>query len=345
MRLYIAGLYTAAYKIYNIVYGPLWDLLGFTDANVDAFGRGMLAFYHENGLGKRGNVVNMGSWQDDIAALKVNIEDGSLTIQRSHILNGNKPIKYSLDGWTGRYGMPLEFLLAVHKSTLKPDLAYDMATSFNTNVNILLKDISGKVMSGYKSGGKIITWDQVQRVINSWKNTDLLGLGWVFNFFDNLGTNEKEAIAMYDLGLDICANINCPDCEMEVLPIVTNQDFNEDNILSDDEKSPFAGQILKRYSDGNYYFTLDDNSYTDSGWAWLVGENDDDDDRDGNTSKADAADEYGNGKYFVGDGDTNGDGVPDEDPDGEITEDEEGYMNQYTGDEKFIDIHGYLSPF
>ena len=45
---------------------------------------------------------------------------------------------YSLDGWTGRYGMPLEFLLSVHIATMAPDLSYQMATSFDTEVEILL---------------------------------------------------------------------------------------------------------------------------------------------------------------------------------------------------------------
>lgn len=47
-------------------------------------------------------------------------------------------MSYSLDGWTGRYGMPVDFLLTIHLATLMPDLAYDMTQNFDTVVNILL---------------------------------------------------------------------------------------------------------------------------------------------------------------------------------------------------------------
>ena len=50
----------------------------------------------------------------------------------------NFAIEYSLDGWTGRYGMPLEFLLSVHKATMMPDLAMDMVSNFPTEIHILL---------------------------------------------------------------------------------------------------------------------------------------------------------------------------------------------------------------
>ena len=311
------GIYTAAYKALNLVYGPILDYLGVSNIAMETYGRGMLAFYHEDSIGNRGIPVNMASWQDDIAALKVDVESGKLTLQRSHILNGNKPVQYSLDGWTGRYGMPLEFLLAVHKATLKPDLAYDMATSFNTNVNILLKDISGEIMAGYKTNGKIITWDQVTRVTDSFSNVWLIGP--LLNWFDRLGTSEKEAIAMYDLGLDIIDNINCPNCKTDILPMVFRKDLDGNGQITADEIPADEGEILKK-KDGVYYYTLDDNDYTGSIWEIFAGavgvETDDDDDK-------------GDGEYFAFD--TNADG--------EISEEEEETMEdyEYEGDLAFIE--------
>ena len=35
-------------------------------------------------------------------------------------------LSYNLEGWTGRYGMPLEFLLAMHLASEQPDLVLDM---------------------------------------------------------------------------------------------------------------------------------------------------------------------------------------------------------------------------
>lgn len=47
---------------------------------------------------------------------------------------------YNLDGWTGRYSMPLEFLLSTHIATGSPDLTYALATKFKTNVDIIMHD-------------------------------------------------------------------------------------------------------------------------------------------------------------------------------------------------------------
>lgn len=45
---------------------------------------------------------------------------------------------YNLDGWVGRYGKPIEFLLALHLGTMAPDFAKTIAmgTDFDTRVNI-----------------------------------------------------------------------------------------------------------------------------------------------------------------------------------------------------------------
>ena len=304
-----SGFNAAAYKGLNAVFSPIFKWVGLSNVNMETYGKGMLAFYEQDSLGDRGAPIDFGSWYDDIGSIEVDAEQGILTIKRSHLLNWNKPIQYSLDGWTGRYGMPLEFLLAVHKATLKPDLAYDMATSFNTNVNILLKDISGKIEPGYKVNGKIITNDQVARVVTSFSDKGIIGP--LINWFDRLHLDQKEAIAMYDLGLDIIDNINCTACEKEIMPIVESRDFNGDNTLSEDEISPNAGEILKKWTDGNYYFTQDDNDYSSSLWGIF---------------DADDKDSLGDGEYFVGD--ANHDGV--------ISDEEKENMVQYTGDEKFI---------
>lgn len=58
---------------------------------------------------------------------------------------------YSLDGWTGRYGKPLEFLLTLHLSTMAPDLAYHVASDkeFDTKVHINFVDVEAHVRLQY----------------------------------------------------------------------------------------------------------------------------------------------------------------------------------------------------
>ena len=61
------------------------------------------------------------------------------------IRNNNSGIttNYSTIGWNGKYGIPIEFLFAIHQATYMPDLAYDIANSFDTKLNVIIKDVSG----------------------------------------------------------------------------------------------------------------------------------------------------------------------------------------------------------
>ena len=166
----ISGISTFYAKLGNFFLGPLADITGFTNTNVDAFGHGMLAFYYEptatNGekaVGVRGKAYNSGSlWNWD--SIKVSAEKKLISISRNEFLNFNNAMEFSVDGWVGRYGMPLDFLLSIHLATLKPDLAVDMATAFPTNVNIYLHEVSGEAIPIYKAGPDYpeLTMEQIE---------------------------------------------------------------------------------------------------------------------------------------------------------------------------------------
>ena len=70
---------------------------------------------------------------------------------------------YDLDNWLSRYGRPKELLLAIHLSTMMPDLAYKIATaqSFNTKVNLGIQDIKVTYTVQATKGDKTITPDQI----------------------------------------------------------------------------------------------------------------------------------------------------------------------------------------
>lgn len=80
----------------------------------------------------------------------VSIEVWNPEIEWFNILNTDT-YTFNLDGWTGRYGKPLEFLLALHISTMAPDLAYHVAADkeFDTKVHIGFDDITGNVRLQY----------------------------------------------------------------------------------------------------------------------------------------------------------------------------------------------------
>lgn len=76
------------------------------------------------------------------STISVNREEKTMEITSKDWskLTSNK-FKYNLEGWTGRYGMPLEFLLALHIATMSPDLTEELIENKNlqTEVNILLE--------------------------------------------------------------------------------------------------------------------------------------------------------------------------------------------------------------
>ncbi len=135
------------------LFAPLMDIIGATDGIVDTWGRGLIVAWYEKGnqFGVKGDIVNTNNWANH-DTVKINMENKTLVLAKNGWFSSNSPMTYSLDGWTGRYGMPLEFLLSVHVATMMPDLSYNMATYFDTNVNMYLHRVDGKINVLYKTG-------------------------------------------------------------------------------------------------------------------------------------------------------------------------------------------------
>lgn len=74
-----------------------------------------------------------------------------IRIKGSENAKEEKVYEYNLDGWMGRYGKPIEFLLALHVGTMAPDLAYEVAVGdeFNTKVYVKFKQVDVKVKLYY----------------------------------------------------------------------------------------------------------------------------------------------------------------------------------------------------
>lgn len=129
-----------------IQFGNFFASLFGTTLN-EGWGRGLISLWYEGPYigSNSGKAYGDGpfGWKD----ITVDASKKSLSIRRGW---GANRMEYSLDGWTGRYGMPLEFLLSMHIATEMPDLSYDMATSFDTDIEILLHDQVAHAQTGYK---------------------------------------------------------------------------------------------------------------------------------------------------------------------------------------------------
>ena len=142
--------------------------------------RGFIEIYIDNGI-----VGNEGTFYKDhpiISGDKItlNTDSKTLEIKRGH---GNNAITYNLDGWVGRYGMPVDFLMSVQLATMMSDLAYDMATTFETQLTLLLHPVGGgekdanTAVGYYKVGEEYYSYDDfyeaaksgITGFLNSWR--------------------------------------------------------------------------------------------------------------------------------------------------------------------------------
>ena len=85
--------------------------------NNPVYGRGLITLWHE---GSRIGIVNGFYESGEKGSIALDAETKQLKIKRGW---ANGTYTFNIDGWSGRYGMPLEFLLSVHFATQMPDLA------------------------------------------------------------------------------------------------------------------------------------------------------------------------------------------------------------------------------
>lgn len=147
-RNYILAYLTAENKTYLIA-NNTWNLSDFLDDVLDGFDDKDLD----------------ASWGDGMIVLNEKLVDAdSVSIDRKKKLmevhiqtkkNDKDAVdvyQYNLDGWMGRYGKPIEFLLALHTGTMAPDFAYEVAAGdeFDTKVYVKFKKVSTTVRLKYR---------------------------------------------------------------------------------------------------------------------------------------------------------------------------------------------------
>lgn len=81
--------------------------------------------------------------------VKIDRENKKMIITRD-----NHVYQYDLDGWTGKYGKSIEFLLTLHLATMAPDFVYDIVTEdeFDTKVYVALYPVEASIEVVYKTG-------------------------------------------------------------------------------------------------------------------------------------------------------------------------------------------------
>lgn len=105
-----------------------------------AWSKGLIKFYYsQNGIATSEWSSGLGHWivyGDDISITRTST-GGKMSVKNGHF---NNPTIFTIDGWSDRYGMSLEFLLSLHIATMQPDLVYAMLQNFDTEVQVYLED-------------------------------------------------------------------------------------------------------------------------------------------------------------------------------------------------------------
>lgn len=122
-------------------------------------------------------VINRRLWDSSPSDknVKINRKEKVMEIKMQRANNGEEVIyQYNLDGWMGRYGKPIEFLLALHIGTMAPDFAYEVATGdeFDTKVYIRFKKVGTRVRLKY-NGEYLFTYTDEEKgtYVEGWDNT------------------------------------------------------------------------------------------------------------------------------------------------------------------------------
>ena len=134
----------------------------------EIYGNGLINFFYESKFGVKG-----ATFGNDISN-QIELDQAKKTIKIKHsdgLFWANKSeMEYKVDGWAGRYGMPLEFLLSVHIATMMPDLACDMVQLFPTEVQTYLHYVSNYSITDDEGNSKKVNTyiPYIARVVNHW---------------------------------------------------------------------------------------------------------------------------------------------------------------------------------
>jgi hypothetical protein len=266
-----------------------------------AWGDGLITIYQEQtsfwGKGKVGlaDASYKNHWysKEDIS---VDSEAKTLIIKTKTGFAGlgkGRSFTYKLDGWTARYGMPIEFLLAVHITSMSPDLAVDLATSFDTEVVILLHKSNATVTIGYKcDDGSMVASDTFLPMVSGYVTRATAAKALQAFGIDNPNcTNDPKCyIATYKDSSDKeqKRSESCENCQEFVRSI--KSDFNKLKAKNFETLVPYISKVTDHWFRDVYFvaetdtevINNDEDYEAETGERWTKYETTTDD--DGNVS-------------------------------------------------------------
>ena len=224
--------------------------------------KGMLAIYHEDN-GKIGSAKENAYDAWERGSITANAETKTLEIKRGWFTN---TMTYNLDGWTGRYGKPIDFLLSLHIATMMPDLAYDIASNFPTEIYLILHKVNdSEVIASYKTNtGEYVDYPTIEKALTG--NEARHWYSKVWDWFDNLNINTDEANNVFNLGIEHAEDCDCEfdndkvktignNCKNHIKEILDN--LKDTNDYSFDTYTPYISKVVNHWF-RDVYFVADD---------------------------------------------------------------------------------------
>lgn len=128
-------------------------------------------------------------------------------------------VNYDLNGWTGKYGKPIELSLALHLSTMAPDFVYDFCMDEDLQTEVHISTVERNYDINYyfeTEDGTIIDKEKVNEAYEALKTA----IGVDSNYS---GTDWKSA---YDNGEDVSLFTENGDIEFPYVPIQMLDDLS-----------------------------------------------------------------------------------------------------------------------
>ena len=176
------------------------------------------------------------------------------TVKR--IFTGNPNIQwgetfsYDLNNWVGRYGRPTELFLALHLSTMMPDLPYEIATNkdFNTKVNIGLMDTNVSYSVTAVKEDSTITGEEIVDYYNKYCTNSIVNDN---DLIPNTIWTKKEIEELKDIVEDGSGDTSAGPVDMEHARVCGDYiwDSYNSNIRWHGNDHPYSGGDIGAYTE------------------------------------------------------------------------------------------------
>ena len=234
--------------------------------NQDAWAKGLIKLYIAEG----GKATDHWWWGSGSIGDTAVMSENELTLKKGLF---NQPMSFSIEGWSPRYGLSLDFLLSLHLGTGAPDLVYAMLQNFDIEIQVYLDDsgdskVDSRFVDPSESGMPPVAGDSLEKVKGSLSKAGFDFTAWIINDYGAVEwmnpiflTKKACQVLLTDPELtftspDSCTGAGIADIIDKSTYDTSSNYFNDYNITKD--KDPEIYEVFSDYE--GYEFQMDNGS-------------------------------------------------------------------------------------